>query len=89
MTYPQWLAATVATLVLAWPVLKRAAEWLAARRPRLPLPATPTKVKPEYTAVMDDLQSVRLRLLRTGCLQQDQRNAIDVITLALVDGSDQ
>jgi hypothetical protein len=38
---------------------------------------------------MDDLQSVRLRLLRTGCLNQDQKNAIDILTLALVDGSDQ
>jgi hypothetical protein len=37
---------------------------------------------------MSDLQNVRLRLVRTGCLDQDQKNAIDVLTLALVDGSD-
>jgi hypothetical protein len=37
---------------------------------------------------MADLQSVRLRLVRTDCLAQDQKNAIDVLTLALVDGSD-
>ena len=86
MTYPQLLAATVATVVLAWPLLRQVAVWLAARRLPVPAPAT---VKPCYTAAMDDLQSVRLRLLRTGCLQQDQKIAIDVITLALVDGSDQ
>lgn len=86
MSYPQLLAATVATVVLAWPLLRQVAVWLAARR--LPVPASAT-VKPSYTAVMDDLQSVRQRLLRTGCFQQDQKNAIDVITLALVDGSDQ
>lgn len=89
MTYPQLLAATVAAVVLAWPLLRQAAAWLAARRLSVPLPAPSASVKPGYTAAMDDLQSVRLRLLRTGCLQQDQKNAIDVITLALVDGSDQ
>lgn len=89
MTYPQLLAAAVAAVVLVWPLLRQAAVWLAARRLSVPRPAAPAAVKPCYTAAMDDLQSVRLRLLRTGCLQQDQRNAIDVITLALVDGSDQ
>jgi len=87
MTYPQTAALVVAGLIVAWPTLRVVAAWLAARR----VPVTPSvaAVKPGYTAVMDDLQRVRLRLLRTGCLQQDQQNAIDVLTLALVDGSDQ
>lgn len=87
MTYPQIAATVVAGLIVAWPMLRIAASWLAARR----VPAVPASsaVKPGYTSVMDDLQRVRLRLLRTGCLQQDQKNAIDVLTLALVDGSDQ
>jgi hypothetical protein len=88
MTYPQLAALAVATAIVAWPTLRVVAGWLAARRPSLPTPAAAT-VKPSYSDVMDDLQSVRLRLLRTGCLNQDQRNAIDILTLALVDGSDQ
>jgi hypothetical protein len=83
MTIEQTLAAVAAVGVAAWPTLKAAAAWLATRKP-----VGPAAVKPPYSEVMDDLQSVRLRLLRTGCLEQDQRNAIDVLTLALVDGSD-
>ena len=37
---------------------------------------------------MADLQNVRLRLIKTECFADDQRSAIDVLTLALVDGSD-
>jgi hypothetical protein len=87
MTYPQLAALAVATVIVAWPTLRVVAGWLADRRTSLPTVAA--TVKPSYSTVMDDLQSVRLRLLRTGCLNQDQRNAIDILTLALVDGSDQ
>lgn len=87
MSYPQLAAIAVATAIVAWPSLRVVATWLAARRPSLP--TVTATVKPSYSTVMDDLQSVRLRLLRTGCLNQDQRNAIDILTLALVDGSDQ
>jgi hypothetical protein len=87
MTYPQLAALAVATAIVAWPTLRVVAGWLAARRPTLSTVAA--TVKPSYSTVMDDLQSVRLRLLRTGCLNQDQKNAIDILTLALVDGSDQ
>lgn len=41
-----------------------------------------------YQAAIGDLASVRRRLLATGSLQDDQAKAIDVITLALVSGSD-
>jgi hypothetical protein len=87
MTHPQLAALAVATAIVAWPTLRVVAGWLAARRSSLPTVAA--TVKPSYSTVMDDLQSVRLRLLRTGCLAQDQKNAIDILTLALVDGSDQ
>ena len=87
MTYEQMLAAVAAVGVAAWPTLKAAASWIAPRRPVGPV--APAVVKPPYSEAMDDLQSVRLRLLRTGCLAQDQKNAIDILTLALVDGSDQ
>ena len=88
MTTTQVLVAAAAALVAAWPLVKNAIVWLAARRP-LPLPPAAAAIKPTYSDAINDLQSVRSRLLRTGCLAQDQKNAIDVLTLALVDGSDQ
>lgn len=45
--------------------------------------------KPGYQTAISNLASVRLRLLATNCLEDDQKKAIDVLTLALVDGSDQ
>jgi hypothetical protein len=48
----------------------------------------PSAVHPTYAEVMADLQNVRLRLIKTECFADDQRSAIDVLTLALVDGSD-
>ena len=86
MTIEQMLAAVAAVGVAAWPTLKAAAAWLAARKPVGPV--SPAAIKPPYSEAMADLQSVRLRLVRTDCLAQDQKNAIDVLTLALVDGSD-
>ncbi|NBW18218.1 MAG: hypothetical protein EBR82_60610 [Caulobacteraceae bacterium] len=86
MSYEQMLAAVAAVGVAAWPTLKAAAAWLTARRPDAPV--APAVIKPPYGEAMADLQSVRLRLVRTDCLAQDQKNAIDVLTLALVDGSD-
>jgi hypothetical protein len=83
MTYEQMLAAVAAVGVAAWPTIKTVASWLSARGP-----VAPTAIKPPYSEAMADLQSVRLRLVRTACLDQDQKNAIDVLTLALVDGSD-
>lgn len=43
---------------------------------------------PSYQAVIADLARVRRRLVDTGMLADDQKRAIDVLTLALVDGSD-
>jgi len=86
MSYEQMLAAVAAVGVAAWPTIKTVAVWLSARKPVGPV--SPTAIKPPYSEAMADLQSVRLRLVRTGCLAQDQKNAIDVLTLALVDGSD-
>jgi hypothetical protein len=86
MTIEQTLAAVAAVGVAAWPTIKTVAVWLSARKPVGPVP--PAAIKPPYSEAMADLQSVRLRLVRTDCLAQDQKNAIDVLTLALVDGSD-
>lgn len=43
---------------------------------------------PSYQATIADLAMVRRRLVETGMLADDQKRAIDVLTLALVDGSD-
>jgi len=43
---------------------------------------------PTYRESILNLAQVRSRLLATGHLDDDQKKAIDVLTLALVDGSD-
>jgi len=74
MTSAQCLSAVAALAVAAWPFLKF-------------MPAV--AASPDYRGAIANLASVRLRLLRTDCLGDDQKKAIDVLTLALVDGSDQ
>lgn len=73
----QWTGVVVAVVVALWPQLKG----LLGR-----LPVAPSG--PSFEAALADLASVRLRLIRTGALDDDQKKAIDVLTLALVDGSD-
>lgn len=43
---------------------------------------------PSYQGAIADLARVRRRLGETGLLADDQKKAIDILTLALVDGSD-
>jgi hypothetical protein len=44
---------------------------------------------PSYNEAMIALAIVRERLVETGCLADDAHNAIEVVTHALVEGSDQ
>lgn len=83
MTWTQILASATAAAIVLWPAITALVSWLATAKP-----AGESAVRPLYGEAMSDLQNVRLRLVRTGCLDQDQKNAIDVLTLALVDGSD-
>jgi hypothetical protein len=76
MSALQYLAAGAAAVVAVWPHLKDL--------PNLVILGG----SPGYQEAMADLASVRLRLRATGCLGDDQKKAIDVLTLALVDGSD-
>jgi hypothetical protein len=87
-SYAQAAAATLAVCVALWPQIKEVVAWLAARQPSLPTIVKPSAVHPTYAEAMADLQNVRLRLIKTECFADDQRSAIDVLTLALVDGSD-
>jgi hypothetical protein len=77
MTTLQYVAAGLAALVAAWPQLKL-----------LPDALVPSSA-PDYQEAMANLAAVRTRLRLTDCLGEDQKKAIDVLTLALVDGSDE
>lgn len=83
----QYVAAIAAVAVALWPQLKQAYAYLLDR---VPAPS-PTSGRPSlsYTEAINHLASVRRRLIDTAALDEEQRKAIDVLTLALVDGSDQ
>jgi hypothetical protein len=72
----QTLAALAAAGVLVAPAVPKILSWL-------PAPAGVT-----YEQAILRLAEVRSRLIATKALGDDQRKAIDVLTLALVDGSD-
>lgn len=85
MTILQTLAGAAAVLVAVGPQLTNAATYLAG----LFAPGGDEPVKgPSYRQAIDNLAAVRLRLRATDCLHDEQKAAIDVLTLALVDGSD-
>lgn len=79
MTSVQLATAAAAVAVALWPQIKQAASIVR-------LPKMTTTVR--YQTAMSHLSEIRSRLLETACLGDDQRKAIDVLTLALVDGSD-
>jgi hypothetical protein len=77
------LVTVIAVGFLAWPVLQAAPAWLAG------LTRGSVSAKGvSYQAAVGHLAHVRSRLLDTGSLDEPQRAAIDVLTLALVNGSD-
>lgn len=80
MNAVQAAAGALAVLVAAWPQLKSVVSVLPVR-PSAPQP-------PTYAKAIADLASVRARLVATKKLAEDQKAAIDTLTLALVDGSD-
>lgn len=86
MTVLQALAGAAAVLVAVGPQLTNAATYVAGlfsgggEEPALR--------GPSYKQAIDNLAAVRMRLRATDCLHDDQKAAIDVLTLALVDGSD-
>lgn len=80
------IAITVAAVgFLAWPAIKAAPAvigGLIRRKTNSPKSLT-------YQASVSALADVRCRLLQTECLKDAQKGAINTLTLALVDGSDQ
>lgn len=84
MLYLQIAAGVLAVIVAFWPQVVAAAmfAWSRARMPSL------TPPPPSYQSAMLDLANVRLRLVRTASLGKDVAEAVEVLTLALVAGSD-
>lgn len=93
MNLLQGLAAAAAVVVAVGPQLRQAAAYVASlfmADPNVPAPKPLDEVvAPSYRDAIGNLAAVRLRLKATGKLDDDQKQAIDVLTLALVDGSDE
>ena len=75
MTLAQMMAAAAAVMVGLWPQLKL-------------IPRVIPSSGPTYQEAMANLAFVRRRLLATETLGDEQKEAIDTLTLALVAGSD-
>ena len=72
--------------VALWPQLKSVVAYLAGLARQKPLAGPVAAVG--YETAIHDLAVVRARLAATGTLGDDVKKAIDVLTLALVAGSD-
>jgi hypothetical protein len=86
------VALVFGVLILAWPAIfswvKQGLEALPHSTPRvIPLPRL-TPAATSYIAAIENLGIVRTRLVQTECLGEQQKDAIDTLTLALVGGSD-
>jgi hypothetical protein len=83
MTTVQYISGFLALAVLLWPQAPAIWAWLKAQGGSdAGVPAS------TYRDAIVYLAFVRNRLVVTGALGDDQKRAIDVLTLALVDGSD-
>lgn len=89
MSIIQYACAAAAVAVAAWPQIRDAVTHMLSDDPNVPPPKPLDQaVSPNYQMAISHLAAVRLRLLHTDHLEDDQKKAIDILTLALVDGSD-
>lgn len=94
MTSAELIAGLAALAALGYPHVGRTYTWATGlwqgmRKPQPPLPTKPEEaVAPSYATAINDLASVRSRLKATDCLHEEQLAAVDILTLALVSGSD-
>ncbi len=83
------IAAAVGLGIFALPalpyVVRFVLDWFERPAPARPLDEV---VAPSYRDAIWHLSQVRFRLRATAALSDDQKQAIDILTLALVDGSD-
>jgi len=80
-----WLLAVAAAAVALWPTGKKSAP--SAYAPST-LEIDPPKRQTTYLDAVACLQKVRQRLTHTNHLEDEQTEALDVLTLALSAGSD-
>jgi len=85
MTILQMGTLAVAALVALWP----AVAWIPKIVPIVPHPAPPDGIS--YQTAMEALATVRLRLLQSNSegIDATTKAAVEAITHALVEGSDQ
>lgn len=92
MTTLQYFAAAAGAVIVLWPALYKAAGWAADRLTSVSggdVPALPVKqAGPTFEQSVANLAKVRSRLIDTSLLADNEKKAIDVLTLALVAGSD-
>lgn len=86
------LAAFAAVVVALWPQILSVSSWATGLWQGVlhaPLPKPHEEaVAPSYQSAIANLATVRLRLRLTERLGDEQKKAVDQLTLALVDGSD-
>lgn len=90
MSFWQYLVAAAGLGILLWPALPALLRRVFVLFDGHPRPVKPLDevVAPNYRDAIWHLSQVRFRLRATDKLADDQKQAIDVLTLALVDGSD-
>lgn len=88
----QVAAGVAAVLVALWPQIAALLKQVKVPSvsPIRPAPAAPkpTVQPPSYAESIMHLAIVRTRLVSTALLGDEQKKSIDVLTLALVEGSD-
>ena len=89
MTTVQYIAAAAAVLLVAGPwftggVERLAGWWFSDDHDHPPA----RLIGPSFQTAINSLAGIRQRLVATDCLGDTQKQAIDALTLALVDGSD-
>lgn len=82
MTVAQVASSAAAVAIVAWPWLQSAVMRLKATR------APAARRTAGYEEAIHNLAVVRSRLVATSLLGEEQKKAIDTLTLALVAGSD-
>lgn len=89
MTTLQYIAAAAAVSLVAGPWARAACQAAVERLVSDDGDHKPARLSgPTFQQAISSLAGVRQRLSVTGCLNADQKAAIDVLTLALVEGSD-
>lgn len=86
-----FLLAAAAVAVLCWPSKRSDSGALLfppAVLPPPPVPPAPPHRGVSYESALRALSQVRSRLAATESLSEKERAAVDVLTLALVNGSD-